>query len=261
MEPIIEIDKATVEKDGHSILDDVSLRVFPGENIAIMGPNGAGKSSLIKLITKEYYPISSEGEMPIKIYGKTSWDIFELRGRFGIVSSELHAAIAKEIKGIDVVLSGFFGSVGLYGHQNITPGMREKAASVIDFLGMHDLSEKYVSKMSLGEARKFLICRALVNDPEVLILDEPASGLDIKAAHGFLGTLRKIASTGKNIFLVTHRINEIIPEIGRVVLVKDGKIFADGRKEDTLTSALVSRLYDIDVVVHESNGYYSITYK
>jgi iron complex transport system ATP-binding protein len=261
MEPIIEIENATVAKDGRYILNDVSLKVFSGENIAILGPNGAGKSSLIKLITKEYYPTCSGGEAPIKIYGKPSWDIFELRASFGIVSSELHAANAKDIAGIDVVLSGFFSSAGLYDHQIITPKMREKACSVIEFLGITHLSDRYMSKMSLGEARKFLIARALVNDPKVLLLDEPTTGLDIKASHDFLGILRKIAASGKNIFLITHRINEIIPEIERVVLVKDGKIFGDGKKRDMLTDKNISELYDMDISVRESNGYYWITYK
>jgi iron complex transport system ATP-binding protein len=261
MEPIIEIDKATVTKDGHSILDGVSLKVFPGENIAIMGPNGAGKSSLMKLITKEYYPVCSDGIMPIRIYGKTSWDIFELRASFGIVSSELHIANAKEITGRDVVLSGFFGSIGLYDHQQITPEMQEKAASAIEFLGITHLSDRFMPKLSVGEARKFLIGRALVNDPRILLLDEPTTGLDIKAAHDFLGILRKIALSGKNIFLITHRINEIIPEIERVVLVKDGKIFGDGKKEDVLTDRNISTLYDMNLVIRESNGYYWITYK
>jgi iron complex transport system ATP-binding protein len=261
MEPIIEIDKASVAKDGRSILDCISLKVFPGENIAIMGPNGAGKSSLMKLITKEYYPVCSDGETPIRIYGKASWDIFELRSSFGIVSSELHSANYKEITGRDVVLSGFFGSIGLYYHQDITSEMREKAASVMEFLGIAHLSDRYVSKMSLGEARNFLIGRALVNDPKVLLLDEPTSGLDIKAAHEFLGILRKIAASGKNIFLITHRINEIIPEIERVVLVKDGKIFGDGKKGDVLTDRNISTLYGMDLSIRESNGYYWITYK
>jgi iron complex transport system ATP-binding protein len=261
MEPIIEIDGATVAKDGRSILDGVSLKVFSGENIAILGPNGAGKSSLIKLITKEYYPICSDGATPIKIYGKATWDIFELRTSFGIVSSELHSANAKDITGRDVVVSGFFGSIGLYDHQIITSEMREKAASVIEFLGISHLSDRNMSKLSLGEARKFLIARALVNDPKVLLLDEPATGLDIKAGHEFLGILRKIAASGKNIFLITHRINEIIPEIGRVVLVKDGKIFGDGKKEDILTDRNISELFDMDLAIRESNGYYWITYK
>ncbi len=262
MDPIIEIDNASVAKDGQNILENVSLKVFSGENIAILGPNGAGKSSLIKLITKEYYPICVESTSPIiKIYGKTSWDIFELRDRFGIVTPDLQAAYGREISGLDAVLSGFFGSIGVYEHQDITPQMREEAASVIGFLGIKGLSGKCMSKMSPGEARKFLIARALVNDPEVLILDEPANGLDIKAVHEFLGILRKIASAGKSIFLITHRINEIFPEIRRVVLVKDGRIFMDGAKEDVLTSKNISELYDMDIAVKESDGFYWITYK
>jgi iron complex transport system ATP-binding protein len=261
MEPLIEIDNASVAKDGQNILENVSLKVFPGENIAVLGPNGAGKSSLLKLITKEYYPICAEGITPIKIYAKTSWDIFELRSRFGIVSPDLQAAHAKDISGSDIILSGFFGSVGLYEHQDITPDMKEKAASVAGFLGIGQLTGKYASKMSPGEARKFLIARALVNDPGVLILDEPTSGLDIKAAHDFLNLLRKIASSGKNIFLITHRINEIFPEISRVVLIKDGRIFRDGIKEEVLTSKNLSALYDMEIMVRESDGFYWITYK
>jgi iron complex transport system ATP-binding protein len=261
MEHIIEIDNASVVKDGETLLDGVSLRVLPGENIAILGPNGAGKSTLIKLITREYYPVSSEGAPPIRIYGKTSWDIFELRNRFGIVSSELHSANAKDITGREVVLSGFYSSIGLYNHHQISQEMMEKAASVIGFLGIEHLSDKYASKMSLGEARKFLIGRALVNDPAVLILDEPTSGLDVKAAHNFLSILRKIAASGKSIFLVTHRINELIPEIDRVILVKDGRILLDGKKEEVLTDRNVSGLYDMDLTIHESEGYYWITYK
>jgi iron complex transport system ATP-binding protein len=261
MEPMIEIDNATVAKDGRSILDGVSLKVFPGENVAILGPNGAGKSSLIKLITREYYPITPGSATPVRIYGKSAWDIFELRSSFGIVSSELHSANAGDIAGKDVVLSGFYSSTGLYDHQIITQEMQEKAASVMEFLGIKHLSDRYMSKMSLGEARKFLIGRALVNDPKALLLDEPATGLDIKAGHDFLGVLRKLAAGGKNIFLVTHRINEIIPEIGRVVLVKEGGIFCDGKKEEVLTDKNISALYDMDLSIRESNGYYWITYK
>jgi len=241
MEPFIEIDNASVMKDGETILDSVSLRVYPGENIAVLGPNGAGKSTLIKLITREYYPVASADAPPIKVYGKTSWDIFELRSRFGIVSSELHNANVKDNTGLEVILSGYYGSTGLYDYQGITQEMKEKAYSVMEFLGISHLSGRYMSKMSLGEQRRFLIGRALINDPEALILDEPTSGLDIKATHSFLSTLRKIASSGKSIFLVTHRINEVIPEIGRIVLVKNGRIFMDGKKRTCLQAETSQR--------------------
>ena len=261
MEPIIEMEGASVVKDGETLLHSVSFKVFPGENIAILGPNGAGKSTLIKLITREHYPVCSDGRAPVKIYGRTAWDIFELRSRFGIVSSELQYANMRDYTGTEVLLSGYYSSLGLYDRQKITQEMLEKAAAVADFLGVSRLSDRYMSKMSLGEQRRFLIGRALVNEPQTLILDEPTSGLDIKAAHGFLSTLRDISSAGKNILLVTHRINEIIPEISRVILVKDGRVFLDGKKENALTSGNVSALYDMDLSVHGSGGYYWITYK
>lgn len=259
---VIEIINASVKREGKNILENVSLTIREGENVAIIGPNGAGKSSIIKLITREYYPLQEEGkDTRVSVFGKTSWDLFELRSLMGIVSPELQHGYDRATIGRDVALSGFFSSAGIYSHHEITPELIKKVNDALEFLGIDRLADKPLSSMSAGEARKFLIARALVNDPRMLVLDEPTSGLDIKSTRDFLGVLRGLSAEGKKIIMVTHRINEIIPEIGRVVMVKDGKILADGPKEDVLTGALVSRLYDIDVCLEESHGYYSITYK
>ncbi len=259
-EPLIEIADATVSRDGRPILENVSLTVRAGENVAILGPNGAGKSSLIKLVTREYYPEAGEGKMPVKVLGNASWNVSELRRLFGIVTPDLQKACDKEITGYETVLSGFFSSIGVYIHQDITEEMRTKAEQTLDLLGITGLAEKTLAKMSPGEARKVLIARALVNDPEALILDEPTAGLDMKASHEFMKTLGKIAASGRNIILITHRINEVLPEIQRVVMIKEGRIFFDGPKKDALTSEKVSALFDIDLTVHELGDFYGIVY-
>jgi iron complex transport system ATP-binding protein len=258
---MIEITNATVKKEESTLLKDVSFKAFAGERIAVIGPNGAGKSSLIKLITGELHPIHKKDSTSIKILGKTGWNLFELRKIFGLVSGDLQSAYAKDYTCEEVVLSGYFGSIGTYGYQEITAGMRKNALRTMNSIGIACLSKKFISQISPGEARKVLIARALVHSPKMLVLDEPTTNLDPKATQEFLSTVRHVAKKGQGLMLVTHHINEIVPEIDRVVMVKDRRIFYDGRKEEALTSKNVSLLYDTNLKIHKADKYYSITYQ
>jgi iron complex transport system ATP-binding protein len=134
--------------------------------------------------------------------------------------------------------------------------METRAREVLEFLEISHLEDRLMSELSSGEARRVLIGRALVHDPQVLILDEPTNGLDIKALHNFRETIRKIADSGKSIILVTHTLEDIIPEINRVILIKDGKVFMDGKKQEVLTDANLSELFSLQVEVLEKKGYY-----
>jgi len=246
----VTVVKATDKK----ILDSLSLTVREGESIAILGPNGAGKSSLIKTITREYYPLSGANTV-FRVLGRTSWNIFDLRFLFGIVSSDLQYTFTRDITGLEVVLSGFFGSVGLY-KENITPAMQDKASEVIEFLEITHLKNQKINTMSSGEARRFLIGRALVHDPKTLVLDEPANSLDLHSLYKFSAILSKIVSSGVSIILVTQNLSNIIPEISRVILMKQGRICSDGPKEEILQSQSMSALFDIPVEIKEKDGYY-----
>lgn len=119
------------------------------------------------------------------------------------------------------------------------------------------LADKPLSQMSTGEARRILIARALVHSPRALLLDEPTAGLDLAAAHHFLASLRSLAQTGTTVLLVTHHVNEILPEINRVILLQSGTVFFDGPKAEALTSARLSALYQSPITVTRSGGYYS----
>ena len=253
---LLELKNVTVVRCGKKILDSVSLSIAQGENIAIIGPNGSGKSSLIKTFTKEYHPLAAAEGLVLKIMGKETWHVFELRKLLGIVSGDLQQTCCRPIKVLDVVLSGFFSSIGIYYNHKVTPEMEIRANEVLSFLEILALRDRLMCELSTGEARKVLIGRALVHDPLALLLDEPTNSLDLKALHSFRESIRKIADSGKSVILVTHNLEDVIPEIDRVVLIKEGKIFRDGRKEEILTDENLSELFSLPIQVLEKNGYY-----
>lgn len=253
---LLELKNVTVVRGGKKILDSFSLSIARGENVAIIGPNGSGKSSLIKTFTKEYHPLAASEGLVLKILGKETWHVFELRKLLGIVSGDLQQTYCRQIRVLDVILSGFFSSIGIYYNHEVTPAMKTRAKEILEFLEISTLSERLMCELSTGEARRVLIGRALVHDPKALILDEPTNSLDLKALHSFRETIRKIASSGKSVILVTHNLEDVIPEISRVVLIKEGKVFRDGKKEEILTDSNLSELFSLPVKVLEEKGYY-----
>jgi iron complex transport system ATP-binding protein len=256
--PLLEFENITVVKGGKKVLDSVSVTIREGESIAILGPNGAGKSSFIKTVTREYYPYAPDDETIFRIWGYQRCDVFDIRALLGIVSNDLQYSFNRSMSGREVILSGFFSSVGLF-LQEVTPAMDEKADSIIRFLDIDHLASQPMNRMSSGEARRFLIGRALVHEPKALILDEPTNSLDLHALHTFRETLRKIARAGTAIILVTHNLHDIIPEIGRVILMKDGKFWKDGEKNNILTTENIGELFSVPVHVKEENGYFYAT--
>lgn len=253
-ELLLELKNISVIRDRKKILDSVSIQISPGEHIAILGPNGAGKSSLIKTITREYYPVPREGAV-FKVWGRDTWNIFDLRSTFGIVSNDLQYSFARDISGTEMILSGFFSSIGLY-RQFVTAKMRRKAKEIMAFLEISGLKDRSLMEMSSGEARRFLIGRALAHDPKALILDEPSHSLDLHALHKFRKIIGKIARSGIGIILVTHNLSDIIPEISRVILMKDGGFYKDGPKRELITGRNMSRLFNTGVKVKKIAGYY-----
>jgi iron complex transport system ATP-binding protein len=261
---LIELHDAEVVLGGRPVLHRVSLAVRDGEHTAILGPNGAGKSTLIKLVTLQLYPVAREnGPPPIRVLGQDRWDVFALRSRLGIVSADLHDRFVHGnangiVTGIDAVLSGFFATQGIFAHQQVTDGMRAKAAAALDRVGAGHLAAAALNTMSTGEARRVLIARALVHDPQALMLDEPTRGLDLAARHAFMERVRTIARQGTTILLVTHHVDEIIPEIDRVILLRAGRVAFDGSKRAALTASHLSEVFDVPITVGESSGYFHV---
>jgi iron complex transport system ATP-binding protein len=253
--PLLEFKNITVMNGTKTILDSLSLILKEGENIAILGPNGAGKSSFIKTITREYYPLHQGEGVLFRVRGRETWDVFDLRSTFGIVSNDLSFTFSREMTAYEVVLSGFFSSIGLFRHE-VTPEMETKTSEILRFLEIQHLAERRMTEMSSGEARRVLIGRALVHSPKTLILDEPTNSLDLHALHMFRNTCRKISRAGTGIILVTHNLHDIIPEITRVILMKNGQFCMDGKKDEVLTEKNISNLFLVPVRIRTDDGYY-----
>jgi iron complex transport system ATP-binding protein len=254
---LIELERISVMRGKTVALDDVSLRIGVGEHVAILGPNGCGKSTLIKTITRECYPLIREGSS-VRILGQEHWNIFELRALLGIVSTDLMMTCTREISGRDIVLSGFLSSIGVWPHQEITSEMVESAGRAMAMLEVGHLADRFMDEMSTGEARRVLIARALVHDPRALILDEPSVALDLCTQHELRLILRKLAQSGIGIVMVTHHLSDLIPEIGRVLLMDRGRVIADGSTRDILVESKLSKLFGRPLQLLERDGYYNL---
>jgi iron complex transport system ATP-binding protein len=253
----VYFEHVSVARGAKIVLHDLSLRIATGEHIAILGPNGSGKSTLIKTITCECYPIATPG-MHSRIFGRERWEVFALRKRLGVVTGDLPSPRTLDTRGCDAVLSGFFASSTIWPEMHVTTEMRRRAEAVLDQLEARHLAEKPVGEMSAGEMRRILIGRALVHDPEMLLIDEPSNALDIAAQHELQRTLRKLAAQGIGIVLITHHLADIPPEIERVVLLREGKIFADGPKRELLTEQRLAQFFGVPVSVVQRDGYYHV---
>jgi iron complex transport system ATP-binding protein len=254
---LLELEKVTVVRGERAALRNVSLLIDAGEHVCILGPNGCGKSTLIKTITRECYPLAQKGSW-MRILGRERWDIFELRSHLGIVTPDLLASCTTDSTGRDVVLSGFFSSTRIFPHHHPDREHVQKAEAALERLGIVHLRDRPVMHMSSGEAKRTLIARALVHSPHTLIFDEPSNALDIAAQFQLRDTMRDLARSGLAILLVTHHVSEIIPEMERLILLRDGRTLVDGPKEAVLTEENLRRLFGIDIRLERSDGFFHV---
>ncbi len=253
--PLLEMQRVHVMRGDKVVLSDFNLRIEVGEHVAILGPNGCGKSTLIKTVARDLYPLARP-ESAMRIFGKDRWNVFDLRYLLGIVSYDLTAICTRDFTGLETVISGFFSSVGTWPHQHVTAEMRERSEAVLDRIGARHLADRMLTEMSSGEVRRVLIGRALVHDPKALLFDEPSNSLDLHAQHELREILRSLARSGTAILLVTHHLADIIPEIDRVVMLRNGAVVADGVKQDLLTERRLSNLFGVAVSLTDRDGYY-----
>jgi iron complex transport system ATP-binding protein len=255
--PLLTFRHVTVMRGDRAALEDVSVEIASGEHVCILGPNGCGKSTLIKTITRECYPLPREGSS-LSILGRERWNIFELRTMLGIVSPDLLASCTTDATARDVVLSGFFSSTRIFPHHHPDPEHLARAGAALERLGIAHLADRPVAHMSSGEAKRTLIARALVHEPQTLLFDEPSNALDISAQLQFRETMRELAQSGLGILLVTHHVSEIIPEIERIVLLREGRILADGPKAFVLTAENLSKLFNVSVRLGQQDGFFHL---
>lgn len=249
--------RVSVMRGTRAVLHELDLRIGVGEHVAILGPNGCGKSTLIKTIHRELYPLPRDGSS-LKLLGREKWNVWDLRASLGVVSNDLMQSCTRDFTGIEIVVSGFFSSVGVWPHHHVTPDMIERAEAILVRLQARHLRDRYLTEMSSGEARRMLLGRALVHHPRALLLDEPTTSLDVFAQHEFREILRQLANEGIGILLITHHLADIFPEIDRVVLLDEGRIVADGPKTEIVNEARLGELFKIPVSITERDGYYHL---
>ena len=257
MEKALELRNVSVVRDGRYILRSVDLDIFKGENVAVIGPNGSGKTTLIKLLRGDIHPYYDEDSpATMRIFGMERWNLFDVRSRMGVVSMDLQNMFRNDTKVYEVICSGFFNSLDVFRNHTVTEEMVSKVHSCAMMMGIDDLLTRDIENLSLGEMRRALIARAMVTDPDLLVLDEPMTGLDIVMKSKFRAMFDILIEKGVSIVMITHELTDIPASVRRVVMIRDGEVFADGDKEELLTDEKVSELYGEPIKVESANGIY-----
>ncbi len=255
--PLVEIRNATIWRGSTCVFQNLDLTIGRHERVAIVGPNGSGKTTLLKTINRELYPVAGDSTV-FRILGRDRWNVWELRRHIGIVSQDLQQRYTPTTTALEVVVSGFHSSIGVHGilASHVTDAQVAAAHATLDELGVGDLARKPLRAMSTGQQRRCILARALVHKPHTLILDEPTAGLDFAASFDYLGRVRQLAASGHDIVIVTHHLNEIPPEVDRVILLKEGRVAADGPRDEVLTDRQLSEVYGVRIRVALVDDYY-----
>lgn len=251
--PFLELRDAFVQRAGAPILSIDSFRLAEGEHLALLGPNGSGKSTFVKLITREVLPLHRD-DAPVLFRGRDRATLAEVKQCLGVVSSSMQDQIAVHLPAIDAVAGGLFGALGVPARvdDGSADDARAKAHEAMKTLGVDNLADRDIMTLSTGQARRVLIARALVHDPVALIFDEPCTGLDPEGMYYVRSSMRTLAQAGKSIVLVTHYPEDVIPEIQRVVLLKEGALYADGAKDLLLMDEVMSDLFEVPLHVQRT---------
>ncbi len=253
---LLEFENITIYRGETLALDQLSMSIPCGQHVAIIGPNGSGKSTLIRTMMRYDHPVR-RFQPVMKLFGRSDWHVHDMRKLIAVVSNEMVQSCSKSASGRSVVLSGYYSSFELWPQHPVTAEMELRGNEVLRLMEAEHLRDKSVNAMSTGEAKRIVIARALVNNPRALLLDEPSNGLDLRAELDLRKTLHKIAESGTSLIFVTHHLPDILPEVSRVILLQDGRIYADGPKEQLLDSKLLSEVYGIPVEVTCRDGYYT----
>jgi iron complex transport system ATP-binding protein len=261
--PLVELVDATLVRSGNHVLHGVSLQIRRGEHTAILGPNGAGKSSLIRMLTLDDRPIRQNGRPSLRLFGQERFAAEEIRRRLGVVTGDLDATFGMgtsrgRVTALHVAVSGLFGSQGVFAHHTVSDGMWREARTALQRIDAEHLAFRPLNELSTGERRRVVIARALVTRPEALVLDEPTAGLDIVARHQFLDSMGRLAQEGTTVILVTHHVEEILPETKQVALMREGRIAFAGPPDAALTPERLSMLFGAPVTVERAGAYYHV---
>lgn len=245
---LIEFAGVNVVRGGKRILDDIDWRVAEGDRWVVLGPNGAGKTTLLAIAATLTHPTGGVASVLDELLGLT--DVFELRPRIGVASASLAQQIDDDERALDVVRTGVYAMLGRW-REEYDDVDNARAMQLLASWGADALAHRSFGTLSEGERKRVQIARAQMPDPELLLLDEPAAGLDLGAREDLLSRLSALASNphAATIVLVTHHVEEIPPGMTHAMLLRDGRIIACGRIDDVLTDANLSATFGLPLRV------------
>jgi iron complex transport system ATP-binding protein len=250
---VITVSRATVTRGGNHLIRDISWEVELDERWVILGPNGAGKTTLLNLAAGRLHPTRGTVHVLGERLGRV--DVAELRTRVGLASAALAETLPPDETAGDVVLTASWSVVGRFRerYDDLDAG---RAGDLLDQFGVGHLAERRFGTLSEGERKRTMIARALMTDPELLLLDEPAAGLDLGAREDLVRRLSELAEDpdAPALVLVTHHVEEIPPGFTHALLLRDGQVMAQGLLEDTLTADNLSKTFDVALKLSHADG-------
>ncbi|MDQ6421095.1 ABC transporter ATP-binding protein [Paenibacillus sp. LHD-117] len=256
---VIDIQNISWERGDETILSGMNWQVKRGEHWCLLGLNGSGKTTLLNMINGYIWPTT--GKISVLGHAFGEYDLRELRKRIGWVSTSLQQKLYGSGEALQIVLSGKHSTIGVY--DELQESDLDRARSLMQSLGCERLMNRAYQTLSQGERQRVLIARALMNNPELLILDEPCTGLDIFAREQLLSMIGTIAGEENppTLIYVTHHVEEILPCFGHSLLIKQGKVFAADRTEELMSPERMSEFLDVPVHIERMNGRYWLSVK
>ena len=253
MVAVLELSGVTVRRGRNTLLSEIDWVVDGADRWVILGPNGAGKTTLLQIASAVMHPTSGRAAILGEVMGKV--DVFELRPRIGITSAALAERIPRSELVRDVVVSASYGVVGRWIERYDTLD-HHRAAALLTEVGVAHLSDRTFGTLSEGERKRVQVARALMADPELLLLDEPAAGLDLGGREDLVGTLANLAADPRSpaTVLVSHHVEEIPPGFSHCLLLREGRVVAAGPMAETLTEANLAETFQMALELNSSEG-------
>lgn len=256
MGDVLELASVRVVRGKTTLLDDVSWRIKEGERWVVLGPNGAGKTTLLQIAGARIHPTSGVAGILDEVLGTV--DVFELRPRIGLASAALAKQIPEHEKVLNVVVTAAYGVTGRW-RENYERDDERRAFGLLNAWGMSTFLNRPFSSLSEGERKRVQIARALMTDPELLLLDEPAAGLDLAGREDLLRRLSLLAhdEDAPAMVLVTHHLEEVPPGFTHAMLMRDGGVVAQGPVAEVLTEEHLSATFGLPLTISRQDGRYS----
>ncbi|MFC8276949.1 ABC transporter ATP-binding protein [Streptomyces sp. NPDC057271] len=256
MSDVLELVDVSVVRDGRALVDDVSWSVKEGERWVILGPNGAGKTTLLNIASSYLFPTTGSAKILGERLGKV--DVFDLRPRIGMAGIAMAEKLPKKQTVLQTVLTAAYGMTATW-HEDYDAVDEQRARAFLDRLGMTEYLDRRFGTLSEGERKRTLIARAMMTDPELLLLDEPAAGLDLGGREDLVRRLGRLARDpyAPSMIMVTHHVEEIAPGFTHVLMIRQGKVLAAGPMETELTSRNLSLCFGLPLVVEHVGDRYT----